>query len=102
MFSLNIWHSYLNKTNHWKDTDLVETFYENDLKRSSTKAHKIHHSNTSVVYFDKQRFLLTAQMDKGCKPVLKVQLLPGEDYPYDLWERPGPNAMQMGKQDRTR
>ena len=97
LFSLNVWHAYLNKTSHWRDTDLVETFYENDLKRSASKAHKIKHSNASVVYFDNSRFLLSAKMEMGCKPILTVQLLPGEKYSYELWKAPGPNAMHMGK-----
>lgn len=64
----------------------METFFSLDLSSGRTRAHRVSGSQVSIVYFDNERFLLSAEMEPGCKPLLKVRFLPGQKYEYDLWE----------------
>lgn len=91
-FSLNIWHGFRDRAGSWKNPkSLVNEFYDNDLVSSKSRARVVREGKVGsfLVYFDQRRFLLSAEMEPGCKPILTVRLLPGEEYDYALWTGAG-------------
>jgi hypothetical protein len=74
----------VNKTGHWKDPDLIETYFSKD--------HRIKDNGKieALAMFDDGRFLVDGSMERGCKPLLTIQFMPSSKRKEMLWDVKSP------------
>ena len=62
----------------------MESYYSVDHDDSGTS---LFGTEEEFSPFDGGRFLLSANMERGCKPILTVRLMPGSNHPEMVWTR---------------